>query len=193
MRSSRTRVASRILAATFFFAALAVGGVARADEPKPDAPKRQGFTLELGLGPAYTHVFGNETRYGDGGAGLSGLSLSLGGYVSPDVAIVVRAAGTSFWTSDGNKQQIVNGVYGVSTIGWIGDFYLGGGAGVARYGNSYASSSQYLTGLGLDLRAGYSFDDGPHHAFTIGVEATPAFYDGVTVVGTGVNLEWHYF
>jgi hypothetical protein len=86
--------------------------------------------------------------------GLSGLSVSLGAYLNPDVAIMGRAAGTSFWTKDGSKQQIVNAVYGVSTIDWIGDFYLGGGAGVALYGKPYGASSQSLTGLGLDLRAG---------------------------------------
>src|SRR5262245_44564019 len=65
--------------------------------PEPRWPLRQGFTLELGLGPAYTAV-GKSSRW-QGGFGYGGASLSLGGFVSPRVAISGRVTGTTFFNS----------------------------------------------------------------------------------------------
>jgi hypothetical protein len=182
---------------------LTLSSTARADDESPagnvadNGPHRQGFTLELGLGFAGTSAAyaanGSQTNYGGGGLGLSGLSLSLGGYVSPDFAIVARAAGTSFWSDYGQgTKQIVNGVYGVSAIGWLGDFFLSGGPGLALFVPT-GDNVNALKGFGLDLRAGYAFLDTKHNALTLGLETTPAFYSGATVIGLAANLEWHYF
>jgi hypothetical protein len=167
-------------------------------ETTESGPHRHGFTLELGLGLANTAASytsnGSAARYGGGGIGLSGLSLSLGGYLTPNIALVARAAGTSFWNDFGQgSKQIVNGVYGASVIGWIGDFYVSAGPGLALFGPTNADSVDLRGGLGLDLRAGWAFLDTKHNALTLGLEALPAFYSDATVVGGALNFEWHYY
>jgi hypothetical protein len=69
---------------------------ALAGEARAEAPNREGFTLEVGLGAALTILsaegFDTETK-----GGLAPLSLSLGGFLSPDVALMARRAGTSYF------------------------------------------------------------------------------------------------
>jgi hypothetical protein len=168
-----------------------------------DAPHRAGFTLELGLGASYSwvnpsagsnYVLSHEDA--NGALGLSGLSLSLGSYVTPQIALVARAAGTSFWADEfgHGTHQTVNGIYGGGLVAWpTDDVFLGAGVGFALFTPITGSTYGAQTGLGLDLRAGVAILNVRHHALTMGIEALPAFYGQATVVGGAFNLEWHYF
>src|SRR5262245_37636406 len=77
-------------------------------EARAQMPVRQGFTLELGLGGAVTTANDQIDAFAPGGGGipvertfrtsggLAPLSLSLGGFLNPDVALMFRIAGTTY-------------------------------------------------------------------------------------------------
>ncbi len=165
------------------------------DAEDPDAPRREGFTLELGLGLGITHLSA-DLGASETNVGLAPLSLSLGGFFSPDVAVMFRMAGTS-WFEDilGESVQLGNYFYGVAAQYWPHDHaFIGGGAGLALLDDNPLFSSnidvESDSGLGLTLRAGYSFATMRRHSFALTAELFPAFYEGGTVVGIAFNLQW---
>jgi hypothetical protein len=167
-------------------------------EPSAERPLRQGFTLELGLGAALTHVSvtGGEAKTS---FGLAPLSLSLGGFLTPDVALLARIAGTSYFDkgASGDTTQFASGFYGAHLQYWVDDrFMLSGGPGFMLFGeNSFisAGAKKPLTGYGASVRAAYAFYAGTHHALRIALEAFPAKYEEAFVLGTALNFEWQYY
>lgn len=158
---------------------------------------RSGFTSELGLGIAHTSV-SNEGGGGVSKIGLAPLSFSLGGFVTPDLAIMGRAAGTSFFGEDRNGKLVQTGnlFYGVVMQGWLSEsFFVGGGVGYMIYGLNplISPNARMVAGWGLTARGGWSFASTRHHSFDLVLELFPSFYDGAKVFGTALNLEWQYF
>jgi hypothetical protein len=66
-------------------------------EALPATTRRNGWTLEAGLGIGYVDL--PDTNYGQGG--LYGLNLGVGRFVSPDLAITVRGTGVYTLRTDG--------------------------------------------------------------------------------------------
>jgi hypothetical protein len=193
---------------------------ARAAEPPPenvaldDRPKRQGFTLELGIGGALTFVtsevvtetfcFGSDcpairessssTTVTDTYGGIAPLSLGIGGFVSPEFALLFRATGSSYFR--GNDQW-VNALYGGVVQYWPSDvIMLSAGAGATVLGRSSfygASSPGTRSGFGFSLRAGVAVANYTHHSLRFATEVLPAFYDRRSAVGTTLVFEWQYF
>lgn len=87
------------------------------EESPPSAERRQyvrhGFTMELGLGISETAVTSDVEGREHSQIGLAPLSIGLGGFLSPRLAIIARAAGTSTFRDDsqGKSYQTVNGFY----------------------------------------------------------------------------------
>ncbi len=165
--------------------------------PAGDRPRRHGFTMELGIGAALTHV-APEIGPSQTSFGLAPLSLSLGGFVSPDVAILARLAGTSYFDTapDGTSTQYVNGYYGIHVQYWVNDrVMLSAGPGLALFGENafFAPSKSPHVGYGASLRAGYALLAIEHHALRVSIEAFPAKFDTGFVFGSALNLEWQYF
>lgn len=159
-------------------------------------PERRGFTLELGIGAAVTLIVNDSS---EAHAGLAPLSLSLGAFATPDLAILFRASGTSYFTRlGGNTAQIAHNFYGAAVQYWLDDpVFIGGGIGVTLYddnvlfgGGDYIASS---TGVGLELRAGYCVGLWDRNALAFAVEVLPAMYDGAFVVGTALQFQWQLF
>jgi hypothetical protein len=126
--------------------------------------------------------------------GLAPLSLSLGGFVSHQVALLARIAGTSYFV---NGDQIGHSFYGVGVEVWpIDRLYLGGGVGFALFGpNPLYSSSPMDTesGWALDLRVGAALAGGTNHDFTLSLEVIPGFYGDDIVTGFGLVGAWKWY
>lgn len=168
-------------------------------EPPVVRPHHQGFTLELGLGAAMTNLTPTSGQ-SQSQFGLAPLSLSLGGFVTKDVAFLVRAAGSSYFEKNkltGGTDQYVNGFYGAHVQYWFNDeLMISAGPGVAVFGrNRFLSgpATEAVVGYGASVRIGYAFATMKHHAFRIAYEAFPSKYDDKFVFGSAINLEWQYF
>ncbi|HYJ11879.1 MAG TPA: hypothetical protein VEX18_22800 [Polyangiaceae bacterium] len=171
-------------------------------------PRHDGFTGDLGIGislmlvPRHTACVsstpdgcaGFEGDRTDKELGLAPLSLSLGGFVSPKVAILARAAGTSYFD---RGDQIVHNFYGAIVEIWPSDYvYLSGGVGFALFGENpfLSGGNDYLEGgWALDVRAGVALAQGTNHDFTLSIEAIPGFYEDETVVGFGLVGAWKWY
>lgn len=166
----------------------------------PEPILRKGFTFELGLGVAMTHdADGTASRTR---LGIAPLSASLGGFVSPRVALLGRAAGTSYFgTNDaGRTAQYVYGYYGVHLQYWLSERWMvSGGPGLLLSWESPflvepvgGSLKSQRTGFGASLRSGYAVFTNPHHTLRFSLEAFPGTYGKGFVFGSAVNFEWQF-
>jgi hypothetical protein len=179
---------------------LAVPGVAAADSE----PARSGFTigLDVGVGVTAVNADGFEPR---GGVGLAGLDAQLGGFVSRELAISARLAGTQL--RDG-EDTYFHGILGlVAQYWWSPRIFLGCGVGLAVFGvssqtdrNSASDSTgdaddmpESIGGLGLEGRVGYEIWQGRASALQLAVEVLPAVYEGGTVTSTALQLAWQHY
>jgi hypothetical protein len=125
--------------------------------------------------------------------GLAPLSLGLGGFLSPMVALLFRFSGSSYFRS---SSLIVHAVYGPGVQVWLMDrVMLGAGAGLALHGpNPLFSESSMSTqaGFGFSVRAGYALYSGRNHSFRLAAEFIPGFYEQTQVYGAVLNLEFQW-
>lgn len=164
----------------------------------PREPYRSGFTLELGIGFGVTHLLPkggtNETKIG-----LAPLSLSLGGFVTPQLAIMFRMAGTSYFhrTVLDQLQTSVLGFYGVHVQWWFNRWLmLSGGPGLALYGvvfNRTSIDAKIKAGFGLSVRLGFAFATWRHHALRFSLELFPSIFQKMTIMAEALNFEWQYY
>lgn len=178
-------------------------------QPQP-AASRNGLTFEanLGLGLIWSTVEGSDES-SDSELAL-GLGLGVGGWVSPRLAISARLAGVSYsdeCSPGGDDTCTLNSTFfGPSLQYWVNDqVWFGGGLGVAiarTFRNASDEDGIGEEGLGLDLRAGYSFSTGGQSTFNISVEYTPGFYEydvplfgpvDYTIHGFGILLGYQHF
>ena len=118
-----------------------------------------------------------------------GLHAGLGGWLGPRLAVTLRATIITIAPEQltGGPVRAENfrrtfGFLGPSLQYWIEErFWLGGGIGVAGYFMDTDGSS----GLGFDLRAGYSFAKRGTNTFNVSLELVPGFYRG----GGGISLD----
>lgn len=173
--------------------------------PAGAEPIREGFTMEVGIGLAWTQY--DDVWYTvsstDGESivrertskfGLAPLSLSLGGFLSPDLAMMARMAGTSYFDGD---DQLVNSFYGVVVQYWLNDvIFVGGGPGFAVYGpNAFVSRSSVdpVAGFGVNARLGAMPASNEEHGFGVVFELFPSWYAEEMVVGAALNLQWQLY
>lgn len=149
-------------------------------EPRPTEPR--GATFETNLGLGFVNATGNGASSRIGPAYQ--LHAGLGGWVGPRLALTLRAAVSTI-----APEPITDGLVmaanvrrthlflGPSLQYWIDDhFWLGGGVGMAKY--FMGSDTDGLSGLGVDLRAGYSFANHGTSTLNVSLEVTPGFYKG---------------
>lgn len=154
-------------------------------------PDRSGMTFELSLGLGITSVSPDGGEGGDSYNGLSGLNLGVGGWISPNTALTVRIAGTSFTQNFGGVDvQLIAGLLGITAQQYINDqMWVGGGVGIGILTDDQDNTDPE-SGLGLDLRAGYNFYQSTKNAFNVALEITPGFFDGGRVTGVGLQVGW---
>lgn len=167
------------------------------EEAPVEGPLRQGFTLELGLGAALTHV-SPDNGTSQTKVGLAPLSMSLGGFITPNIALLARAAGTSYFDkgTSGDTSQFVSAFYGAHLQYWITDqFMMSAGPGFMLFGeNAFLTPAEKpVTGYGASVRAGYAVLAIKHHVLRFSVELFPAKFKEASVLGSALNFEWQYF
>jgi hypothetical protein len=166
-------------------------------EPVEDpsaGPDRSGFTilLTLGLGlqsgeyvvEGYEYSFVPEYSSGSE-IGLGGLNLGIGGFVSPDLAVMFRISGTNvqYESASDNRWDtgVVSGVGGVSVQYWINDAINlegGFGYGIASVEPPGTEKRTDKTGYGFIVGAGFSFFHRGKTSLQAGVEYAPVILDG---------------
>jgi hypothetical protein len=192
-----------IAAASVLFASTA----AHAQEPAPAstgaAPpvaRRSGFTMELGLGGAFTHVDA-DSRVEPAKFGLAPLSFGIGGFFSRNVALTFRATGVSLFQNRGGRtEQVLVGSYGPSLQIYVSEnVFVGAGVGL---GVLYGSPSSRLPvdvepirelGFSGHSRVGWAFHASKAHQFSIYTDAIYARAGEANATGITLCLGWQYF
>jgi hypothetical protein len=169
-----------------------------APPPQPifgDRPRRDGFTLELGLGLGITHL-DPDSGDGDTSVGLAPLSLSLGGFLTEDLSLVARMAGTSWFEDiEGDTFQIGSYFYGAALQYWLNDAgFVGGGVGFGLLAaNPWFSGRSGIDsegGLMLTVRGGYAFYTSRDHWLGFTLELFPGFFENANTMGVAINFQW---
>jgi hypothetical protein len=174
---------------------LRVGQAApRPEDPEPSSGR--GFTLELGIGGALTHIrpdvgTASSTRFG-----VAPLSIGIGEFVTPRIALLARIASTSFFEDrgEGGIAGVYAVLYGVHLQYWVSDrLMVSGGPGAMVFGeNPFFGLSRSQTGVGASVRVGYALAALRHHSLRVAAEVFPAWYEHSLTFGTAFNFEWQY-
>ncbi len=164
--------------------------------PPPPPNRKNGMTFEASIGLGILRV---SNEFADNSeVGLAGINLGIGGWLGPNIALSLRAVAVSYRTDDefaiGNyygSARHTAGFLGPSLQYWVNDnAWVGGGIGLGIATSSYAGDSESETGLGADLRAGYTFSTTSENTFNVSFEVTPASINDVTV--TGISFLFGY-
>lgn len=176
---------------------LLVPGWALADTPPPG----DGFTFELGAGPALTISYDRDP-------GFAPLSVAAGGFVSDRVAIVGRVAHTALrHTNFGPSQSpswLVHGFYGAAVEYFApSGLFLSVGFGIGLYGQAPIGGDMYLPqsripvdlptsrGIGQSARIGYVVLAAGRHSLRVGIEQTMTWFQyHQYVTSSAAVLEW---
>ncbi len=171
-----------------------------------DLPLREGFTLELGVGAAVTFVaeaYDTDCFSGSGycGAvegttsrafgGFAPLSLGIGGFFSEDVALLFRAASTSYFEG---QHQWVHAFYGPAVQLWPSNrVMLALGVGLGAFTQNpllEQGQAEGRVGFAASVRGGYALFSSRNHALRATLELLPGFYERRRVLGTALLFEW---
>jgi len=174
-----------------FFILVAWGGSAHAQ-----THQRNGFTLELGIGPSAFQVFssGHDRR----GEFCPAFTLSLGGFLNESMAlmfhmhIAARMEGFSVEALSVAQAQFQY---------WFNDWvFLSSGAGMAIYTICdaftealFGTDGEEKTGFGLSLRTGFSFGNWENHSLRVTLELVWCVFKNLNAVSETIALEWQWF
>ncbi|MBA3818032.1 MAG: hypothetical protein H0X17_04025 [Deltaproteobacteria bacterium] len=162
-------------------------------QPAPQAMK-QGLTFEANLGVGFIWADPDEGAESDKELALAGLSLGVGGWLSPQLALTLRIAGVTYSEEIGDDTgRLTTGFFGPSAQYWVNEnAWLGGGLGLGFASISVGDFEDSESGLGLDLRGGYTFSTTSENTWNLSVELTPSFLDGGTLYGFGILLGYQH-
>ncbi len=154
---------------------------------------KHGMTFEANLGVGLLW-FSKDGESSDKETSLGGLNLGVGGWVNPQLAITLRVAGVTY-SEDimGETARLTAGFVGPSAQYWVSEnAWIGGGLGLGFIQATYAGQSESKTGLGLDLRTGYTFSTTSENTWNLSFELTPSSIEEVTVWGAAVLFGYQH-
>jgi hypothetical protein len=173
-----------------------------ASTTRAETPEREGFTLELGAGPAFTSFSqlrtaspNSEGAYTVPYVGLNPIAVSVGGFFTRDLAGMGRMTNTSFFR-DG--EYVVNTFFGPAVQYWFADeVFVGGGVGLGIVG----AFPPLLGKADIKPKLGYAFSarvgvapwTSEKQRFGFSLEFVPAFFEYYRVLGLALNVEWQKF
>ncbi len=169
-----------------------------------DAPQRRGFTLQLGLGLGATYRRSRQRL--ELRPGLAPLSLGIGAFVSPRLAVMARVAGTNY--TEGADVRM-SGFYGAVAQRWFGEAVtVSGGLGVGLFGiddlKFYSRQDWSLfpdvgkdvqVGVSTTLRVGFAVARWRRHALQVSSEVltTVLTNEPHLAVGHALEFGWQFF
>ncbi len=167
--------------------------------PPPSAP-HEGLTLEAGTGMGWIYVSDKYNKITSPG-GVAGLSIGIGAWLEPSVALTARIAGSSVPSSQG---LVIEGFLGPSLQVWVAEHtWVGLGFGLSSFGiDADGTKNDYsLRGYSGDIRVGHTFYSNGKHTLNASFELTPGSvseeleYGGefsLTVASIGLLFGWQY-
>jgi hypothetical protein len=165
-------------------------------EPPPVSP-HEGLTLEAGIGFGVIYVTERNHLLSSPG-GVGGLDLGIGAWLSRNVALTVRLAGSSTST---NMGVVVASYLGPSLQIWATDStWIGFGIGLTAFSID-SSRDEYdlaLGGAGFDFRLGHTIYETGKHSLNGSLEITPgrvsddAGFVAANVASVGLLFGWQY-
>jgi len=163
-------------------------------------PVRKGFSLEIGIGYGAIVVTGLDRYTGQRqDRGFEPHALSLGGFLTNDLALFFRWKSTYHGTSnaEGKTAHRFVGTQTANLQWWFSDRgFLGGGAGLAIFGFGFGRSRDdpgWTFGGALDARVGFALARWTHHLITLSYEVVAGIFDKGAAVGLTVNLGYQYY
>jgi hypothetical protein len=172
-------------------------GSARAEQPD-----RSGFTVEAHLG--ISNVIDSPDTGGSVNAfGIAPIGVGLGGFITPDFALLARITGASMYAKVYDQEEQL----GLNFLGIVGQYWpadqvmLSAGAGAATFAPNLLLTNMSKeqveafsrSGYGFSLRGGYSFGVWESHSLRVSAEVLPAVFDESFVVGSSVIVEYQYY
>lgn len=186
---------------------LFVPAVAVAQPPPPPPPgygppqpgygqpvnNKNGLTFEanLGIGFIWAEADGQES---DKEVALGGLNIGLGGWLSQQLAISFRIAGVTYSEDVGDQTaRLSTGFVGPSAQYWVNEnVWVGGGVGLGFVALSFDGETESETGIGLDLRAGYTFSTASENTWNVSFELTPSSIEDTNFYGFGILFGYQH-
>lgn len=161
-------------------------------EDESDEIERRGFTLQLSLGAGIAHIAPHRgVDYERGG--LGGLNLMLGGFLTPDVALVAKLSGVNWGPWDDDVEVGIAGGAGPAVQWWANDHFnmvVGAGLGVLSVGDEDVDHPPGFAALaGLNI-VPFALD---RHGFGISLDFVPVFTEKGHALTFQGGLSWQYY
>jgi hypothetical protein len=150
-----------------------------------------GATFEANLGLGWLRVAPEEGMAVTETA-LGGLNVGIGGWLSSNAALTLRIAGATYSEEGGS---ITSGFVGGALQLWANDhIWAGGGVGLGFVAVDFTDGPdpEPETGLGLDLRVGFTPASSVSHSLNFSFEICPVYLDGGTITSMGVLVGYQY-
>ena len=147
---------------------------------------RQGFTALVNFGVGVQRIGELDPSFG-----FAGVNVGVGGFLTNDLAVLVRFSGTSVNRDLGSFDSVtlLSGVLGPTVQYWVSDrINIQGGVGPSFW----EEGSSRETGLGLIVGMGAVVYSKRKHSLQVGVEYAPAFTDSATVHNLGVTFGYQF-
>lgn len=165
------------------------------NEPPEPQNHKHGLTFEANLGVALMWATANGNTTDKEGA-LGGLNLGLGGWINPRVAVSLRIGAVTYSESAGDA-RLTTAFVGPSVQYWATDhLWLGGGVGVGVIRVSDREGAGRETGMGFDVRAGYTFSTTSEDTLNISLELIPTRFaagsEDLAFYGLGLLLGYQH-
>ena len=167
---------------------------------QPQGPRNfhESMTFEVNVGIGWMRTSPENGDAFTSDLGVGGISLGIGGWVNPKLAITGRAAGV---TIPGEGDAQASAIFlGPSVQYWVDNrFWFGGGAGLGVITGQDQNGNEQdpVFGLAFDLRVGYTFNEGSANTFNASLELNPGYFtddfgSSATITGIGILLGYQH-